>query len=326
MARIGAGSPLCCGKKLKYLRTMRRHSASSATSRSAQPEIFVCTAEPPISSSVTSSPTAAFTRWRPPNAIDDVPFTIGTKSASAGMYAVPAAQWPSIAATIGTTPLMATCSRNSAPAPANVDPDVDWMRAPAESSSHTNGMRCETECARNRAILLSPTAAHRAGHHREVVRGDGHRPAVDLADAGDRAVGGEVAIAETGVHVIGEQAVLDPRSGVEQEIEAFAHRELAELALAGDAIGAAHLERALPPLREVADERAPVVDVATCGRRRLRPSASLPLRRTLLGEGGDTLGRVLGLRRHGQHPLEIRERGVGVHLEHPVERVAAPTA
>src|SRR4029453_4454137 len=31
----------------------------------------------------------------PPSAIDDVPFTIGTKSASAGMYAVPAAQWPS---------------------------------------------------------------------------------------------------------------------------------------------------------------------------------------------------------------------------------------
>ena len=73
------------------------------------------------------------------------------------MYAVPAAQWPSIAATIGTTPLIATCSRNSAPAPANVEPDVDWMRAPAESSSHTNGMRCFTACARSREILLSPT-------------------------------------------------------------------------------------------------------------------------------------------------------------------------
>ena len=28
---------------------------------------------------------AAFTRWRPPRAIDDVPFTMGTKSARAGM-------------------------------------------------------------------------------------------------------------------------------------------------------------------------------------------------------------------------------------------------
>ena len=115
-------------------------------------------------------------------------------------------------------------------------------------------------------------------------------------------------------------------AGIEQEVEALAHGELAELALAHDAIGAAHLERALAALREVADERSPVVDVSAAGRDRLRPSASLPLRRALLGEGGDTLGRVLGLRRHRQHPLEVRERGVGVHLEHAVERVAAPAA
>ncbi len=76
---------MCAGKKERYLRTTSRHSSSSATSRSATPEILVWTVEPPISSSVTSSPTAAFTRWRPPNAIDDVPFTIGTKSANAGM-------------------------------------------------------------------------------------------------------------------------------------------------------------------------------------------------------------------------------------------------
>ena len=74
------------------------------------------------------------------------------------MYAVPAAQCPSIAATIGTTPLIATCSRNNAPAPAKLDPLVDWMRAPAESRSHTNGMRWRTACARMRVILLSPTA------------------------------------------------------------------------------------------------------------------------------------------------------------------------
>ncbi len=74
------------------------------------------------------------------------------------MYAVPAAQWPSIAATIGTTPLIATCSRNSAPAPANVEPLVDWMRAPAESSSQTNGIRWRSAWPRMRAILSSPTA------------------------------------------------------------------------------------------------------------------------------------------------------------------------
>src|SRR6185503_6188172 len=87
----------------------------------------------------------------------------------------------------------------------------------------------------------------------------GDRPAVDLADAGDRAVGGEVAVSQTGVHVVGEQRVLDPRPGVEQQIEALANRELAELALAHDAVGAAHLERAPAPFGEVTDERSPVV-------------------------------------------------------------------
>ena len=48
-------------------------------------------------------------------------------------------------------------------------------------------------------------------------------------------------------------------AGIEQQVEPLAHRELAELALALDAIGAAHLERALLALREVADERTPVV-------------------------------------------------------------------
>ena len=57
------------------------------------------------------------------------------------MYAVPAAQCPSSAPTCGTTPDNVTCSRNNAPAPANVDPDVDWMRAPPESSNQTTGMR-----------------------------------------------------------------------------------------------------------------------------------------------------------------------------------------
>ena len=57
---------------------------------------------------------------------------------------------------------------------------------------------------------------------------------------------------------------------IEQEVEAFAHGELAERALALDAIGAAHPERALPPLREIADERSPVVHVAARGRDRFR--------------------------------------------------------
>ena len=71
---------------------------------------------------VTSSPVTAFTRGGPASAMEPRPFTIGTKSARPGMYAVPAAPGPIIAATCGTTPLMITCSRNRCPVPANSEP------------------------------------------------------------------------------------------------------------------------------------------------------------------------------------------------------------
>ena len=45
--------------------------------------------------------------------------------------------------------------------------------------------------------------------------------------------------------------------GIEQQVEPLADGELAERALALDALGAAHAERPLPPLREVADAAAP---------------------------------------------------------------------
>ena len=83
---------LLAGKYDRYVRTIARHASSLSTSWSATPLTLLCTADPPMSSSDTSSPVAAFTRCRPPSAIDDVPFTIGMKSVSAGMYAVPAAQ------------------------------------------------------------------------------------------------------------------------------------------------------------------------------------------------------------------------------------------
>ena len=71
---------------------------------------------------------------------------------------MPAAQCPSMAATWGTTPLSVTCSRNSAPAAAKVEPDDDWMRAPAESSSQTTGMRWRSATSRRRAVFDSPMA------------------------------------------------------------------------------------------------------------------------------------------------------------------------
>jgi hypothetical protein len=72
------------------------------------------------------------------------------------MYAVPAAHGPISAATCGITPLATTSSRNRCPEPANSEPTASWMRAPAESSSHTNGIRLLSASSRSRVTLSSP--------------------------------------------------------------------------------------------------------------------------------------------------------------------------
>jgi len=93
--------------------------------------------------------------------MDPMSLTMGTKSASAGMYAVPAAPGPTIAATCGTTPDMITCSRNKCPEPANreimsgcVDPGS--MRAPPESIHQTMGQREARAMWRRRVTFSSP--------------------------------------------------------------------------------------------------------------------------------------------------------------------------
>ena len=72
------------------------------------------------------------------------------------MYAVPAAQGPMSAATWGMTPLAMTSSRKRWPEPANSEPAASWIRAPAESSSHTIGMRLPSASSRRRETLSSP--------------------------------------------------------------------------------------------------------------------------------------------------------------------------
>jgi hypothetical protein len=69
---------------------------------------------------------------------------------------VPAAHGPISAATCGITPLATTCSRNSAPVPANSEPAASWMRAPAESSSQIIGTRLPSASSRRRDTLSSP--------------------------------------------------------------------------------------------------------------------------------------------------------------------------
>ena len=71
---------------------------------------------------------------------------------------MPAAQGPSIAATIGITPDITTSSWKRCPEPANSDPAASWMRAPAESSSQMNGIRLLRAISRRRLTLSSPVA------------------------------------------------------------------------------------------------------------------------------------------------------------------------
>ena len=40
--------------------------------------------------------------------------------------------------------------------PANSEPTASWMRAPAQSSSHTSGIRFVSASSRMRATLISP--------------------------------------------------------------------------------------------------------------------------------------------------------------------------
>src|SRR5687767_5457224 len=126
----------------------------------------------------------------------DVPFTIGTKSASPGMYAVPAAPGPTMAATCGTTPLITTCSRNRYPVSANpairrgsMSPEAS-RRAPAESTSHTMGIRSFNAMSRRRGpggVLLLGQRARLRRQASELLEGPGveqrlhPRPGVQLA-------------------------------------------------------------------------------------------------------------------------------------------------
>ena len=137
----------------------RRHSASSATSRSATPRDLRVHAP-----SRPSPP-----RSRPPR---PPPSPGGGRRAPSTTCPSPSARSRRARGCTRCRPRSGRASprpsarrRSSRPArgtarprPRTSDPLVDWMRAPAESSSHTIGMRCRSACARIREILFSPTA------------------------------------------------------------------------------------------------------------------------------------------------------------------------
>ena len=85
-----------------------------------------------------SSPVTACTTSGPVRNMYEMPRTMNTKSVSAGEYAAPPAQGPSITLICGMTPDARTFRRNIPPYPASaVTPS--WMRAPAPSLRPISG-------------------------------------------------------------------------------------------------------------------------------------------------------------------------------------------
>src|SRR5580700_8389125 len=117
-------------------------ASSSATSTSPQPLTVQCMRAPPISSSVTFSPTTTSAMRGEPRYIDALPSTMITMSQNAGMYAPPAALGPKSTHTCGTWPERRTCIWKMWPAwrrPGNIA-TCSVMRAPAESTRYTSGI------------------------------------------------------------------------------------------------------------------------------------------------------------------------------------------
>ena len=168
------------------------------------------------------------------------------------MYAVPAAPGPTIAATCGTTPLMITCSRKRCPEPANIAPGgLLHARAGGVDEPHHRDALGQRQLAQARDLLLAGHA-DRAALDGEVVRAHRHQAPVDLAEAGDDAVGGRL----VAVHrALGEvratvDAELDERAVVEEQREALARGQLALVVLAVDLLLAprrARSARGAPP-------------------------------------------------------------------------------
>jgi hypothetical protein len=139
--------------------------------------------------------------------------------------------------------------------------------------------------------------AHRARHHREVVGGDAARPPVDVAPAGDHAVGGGLLAVHRPLGGVRPRldAELDERSGVDEQVDPLASRELAALVLKRDLFLAATELRLLATRVEVLDQWAHPGFLAVLGAggrlRRLR----------LLRRVGHLLCFVAGLGFVGRH-------------------------
>ena len=224
-----------CGMNERYCLMRSMHSSSSATSMSPTPDLRQCTREPPSSSWVTSSPTAARTRCGP-----------GERHRAAALdHRHEVGEAGDVGGAGGARPHQRGDLRDHA---AHHDllaeqvPGAGEQRADGLLDARAGGVEQPDErdplgqrqLAQARDLQLAGHP-HRAGHHREVVGAHGDQPAVDLAVAGDHAVGGRVhavhrALGEVRAAV---DAELDERALVDQQREALARGELLLLRAGG---------------------------------------------------------------------------------------------
>src|SRR3954462_11196707 len=150
------------GRYEKYCLASSIASVSSDASRSPQPDTLVCIRAPPISSSVTFSPTTISAIRGEPRYIEALPSTMITMSQNAGMYAPPAADGPNRQQICGTLPDSATWLWKIRPAPRRPGNSWTWsvIRAPAEPPSQNTGNSERRAASVARTIFSTVRAPH----------------------------------------------------------------------------------------------------------------------------------------------------------------------
>ena len=135
---------------------------------------------------------------------------------------MPAAHGPISAATCGITPLAIDllAEQVARAGEQRADRLLD-PRARGVEQPHERDPLGQRQLAQARDLHLAGHA-HRAGHDREVVGGDGDHPPVDLAVAGDDAVGRRLLVLQPahGVVDAGVDAQLGERARVDQQVDA----------------------------------------------------------------------------------------------------------
>ena len=134
---------------------------------------------------------------------------------------------------------------------------LDARAGRVEQPDHRDAL-AERQVAQARDLHLAGHA-HRAGHHGEVVGGHGDQAAVDLAVAGDDAVGRRLLALHRALREVRApvDAELDERALVDQQRQPLARGELVLLVLAGDPLlAAARRARARRSCRSSTSDRS----------------------------------------------------------------------